>query len=295
MYHSSRAARDRDRLRESVLRDLGWRLHRIWGTDWYRNRKDAMERLRVEVAAACAIDPYAVGRPEPKEARSEPAPAVSSEVEEDSMSTAVQFAPVEHEPTRWTRPYQQVGTDELIELRRTSAARRGLDLVALQDPEAFEVVAEIVLRVVEVEGPVEEELLFTRVRTAWGAGRSGPVIQVRIREVLRWLDRKKAVVCLGAAYDLPARELQFVRTAASRGGRLVRQIPIIERQLAIRNVIADCLGVRREELLSEVAAVFGWTRVRSDIRATLTADLDNLIERGVVEETELGMTLAGEM
>lgn len=143
--------------------------------------------------------------------------------------------------------------------------------------------------------PVEEELLFTRVRTAWGVGRSGPVIQVRIREVLRWLDRKEAVVRLGAAYDLPARELQSVRTAASRGGRLVRQIPIIERQLAIRNVIADCLGVRREELLSEVAAVFGWTRVRSDIRATLTADLDNLIERGVVEETELGMTLAGEM
>ncbi|WP_293998002.1 DUF4011 domain-containing protein [Streptomyces sp.] len=50
MYHSSRAARDRDRLREAVLRDLGWRLHRIWGTDWYRNRRDAMARLR---AAGC--------------------------------------------------------------------------------------------------------------------------------------------------------------------------------------------------------------------------------------------------
>ncbi|MGO9898128.1 MAG: hypothetical protein ACLP0J_00180 [Solirubrobacteraceae bacterium] len=29
MYHSSRAARDRDRLREAVLRDLNWKLHRI--------------------------------------------------------------------------------------------------------------------------------------------------------------------------------------------------------------------------------------------------------------------------
>jgi hypothetical protein len=30
MYHSSRTARDRDRLREQVLVGLGWRLHRIW-------------------------------------------------------------------------------------------------------------------------------------------------------------------------------------------------------------------------------------------------------------------------
>ena len=36
MYHSSQAARDRDRLREQVLRGLDWRLHRIWGTAWYR-------------------------------------------------------------------------------------------------------------------------------------------------------------------------------------------------------------------------------------------------------------------
>ncbi|MET9967560.1 DUF4011 domain-containing protein, partial [Streptomyces sp. NPDC006356] len=60
MYHSSRAARDRDRLREAVLRDLGWRLHRIWGTDWYRNRRDAMARLRAAVEAACAEDPHTV-------------------------------------------------------------------------------------------------------------------------------------------------------------------------------------------------------------------------------------------
>ena len=38
-YHSSKAARDRDRLREKVLRDLGWNLHRIWGTAWYRDRQ----------------------------------------------------------------------------------------------------------------------------------------------------------------------------------------------------------------------------------------------------------------
>lgn len=36
-YHSSATARDRDRLRQQVLEDLGWTFHRIWSTEWFRN------------------------------------------------------------------------------------------------------------------------------------------------------------------------------------------------------------------------------------------------------------------
>ena len=43
-YYSSRSARDRDRLREEVLRGLGWELHRIWSTDWFRNPERELER-----------------------------------------------------------------------------------------------------------------------------------------------------------------------------------------------------------------------------------------------------------
>jgi transcription elongation GreA/GreB family factor/very-short-patch-repair endonuclease len=52
MYHSSKAARDRDRLREGILQELGWNLHRIWGTDWYRDRANAERRLRDAVERA---------------------------------------------------------------------------------------------------------------------------------------------------------------------------------------------------------------------------------------------------
>jgi hypothetical protein len=36
-YHGSTTARDRDRLRQQVLEDLGWTFHRIWSTEWFRN------------------------------------------------------------------------------------------------------------------------------------------------------------------------------------------------------------------------------------------------------------------
>lgn len=52
-YHSSRAARDRDRLREKVLMERGWKLHRIWSTDWFVNPQQAKKRLIEAVNAAC--------------------------------------------------------------------------------------------------------------------------------------------------------------------------------------------------------------------------------------------------
>jgi len=36
-YHSAKSARDRDRLRQTVLERLGWNIRRIWSTDWFKN------------------------------------------------------------------------------------------------------------------------------------------------------------------------------------------------------------------------------------------------------------------
>jgi very-short-patch-repair endonuclease len=51
-YHSSATARDRDRLRQSVLEGLGWRLCRIWSTDWLRNRDKQVQRVLAALEAA---------------------------------------------------------------------------------------------------------------------------------------------------------------------------------------------------------------------------------------------------
>ena len=38
-YHSSETARDRDRIRQAHLERLGWKFHRIWSTEWFRNKE----------------------------------------------------------------------------------------------------------------------------------------------------------------------------------------------------------------------------------------------------------------
>nr|WP_240950887.1 DUF3320 domain-containing protein [Methanobacterium subterraneum] len=45
MYQTSRVARDRDRLRQQILKGLGWQFYSLWSTDWYRNRAEVQKRL----------------------------------------------------------------------------------------------------------------------------------------------------------------------------------------------------------------------------------------------------------
>ena len=81
-YHSARSARDRDRLRQQVLEGLGWTIHRIWSTDWFRNPEQELGRVEVAVrsarTAAVIASPVPASEPEkPLERAPEPEPEVA--------------------------------------------------------------------------------------------------------------------------------------------------------------------------------------------------------------------------
>ncbi|MCV9940420.1 DUF3320 domain-containing protein [Boseaceae bacterium BT-24-1] len=53
-YHSSATARDRDKVREQVLRGLGWNIVRVWSTDWWFDPNGAMQRVHDALEALLA-------------------------------------------------------------------------------------------------------------------------------------------------------------------------------------------------------------------------------------------------
>ena len=65
-YRSSKTARDRDRLRQSILENMGWKFYRIWSTDWFRNKQ--VEKERLLAAVKNAVDNVPKVHDEPKEA-----------------------------------------------------------------------------------------------------------------------------------------------------------------------------------------------------------------------------------
>ena len=53
-YHRAATARDRDMLREQVLRGLGWEILRVWSTDWWIDRAGTLEKLDAKLGALLA-------------------------------------------------------------------------------------------------------------------------------------------------------------------------------------------------------------------------------------------------
>lgn len=98
-YHSSKTARDRDRIRQSVLEHLGWNITRIWSTDWIRNPERQLDR--VLAAYECAIAAQAVrptvGELTPDEDLTDLTPRI--EVPKDTVSqvfNAIKDVPESH-------------------------------------------------------------------------------------------------------------------------------------------------------------------------------------------------------
>ncbi len=147
-YHSAKAARDRDRLREKVLRDLGWNLHRIWGTAWYRDRSGEERRLQAAIEHAMAAPvhglPGGAGRP---------ADTARPAVRTEAASLA--------EVPGWATPYV------------TAAVPALPHWIDPADPGSQFTMTDGIRAVVSTEAPVHIGVLYERLRAAWHIGRVG--------------------------------------------------------------------------------------------------------------------------
>jgi very-short-patch-repair endonuclease len=303
MYHSSRTARDRDRLREEVLAGLGWRLHRIWGTDWYRGRAAAELRLREAVELAVERGPMSdFNSADP---RTGPAVAAGDGEAGDASGTRAaaplsgastwpgapgpgngtapaapayadhERVPVDTEPDRpWSSPY------ETCEMTVSSPYE-------LHTLEARPALRKLLTRVIGVEGPIHEELLVQRARESWGVARAGNRIRDNVRDVVRALVRSGQVTVDGHFLDVADRkELDARAPLGGDSPRKAAHIAPVERQLALYELAAECPGMSRDELVRHAGEFFGWRRMGRDIRNFLDSDIDELHRRGKLREAD---------
>ncbi len=55
-YHSAATARDRDKVRQAILETLGWKLLRVWSTDWWVDKACATEKLHLAISRLLEAD-----------------------------------------------------------------------------------------------------------------------------------------------------------------------------------------------------------------------------------------------
>lgn len=103
-YHSSKSARDRDRIREEILESLGWkdRIWRIWSTDWFYNPRREADRLLAFLQHRCEVS------------LSEPTPDYEEFLEEEEYDVEQEVVKAEFESV--TEETEPVDSDVFVEV-----------------------------------------------------------------------------------------------------------------------------------------------------------------------------------
>lgn len=122
-YHSSKSARDRDRLRQDILEGLGWRIERIWSTDWFQEPGRELSRIidAIEDEKARRIAqrqrPISPERRSPLSLEEDISIQYGAEQEEDSEYLDPDDTVLEEAPAQDRRMSRSEARDVLIRLR----------------------------------------------------------------------------------------------------------------------------------------------------------------------------------
>ena len=295
-YHRSATARDRDMLREQVLRGLGWEILRVWSTDWWVDKAGTLAKLDAKLRGLLETSRAKRAEEAVKQAASDAAKAAIRKAREEEASSATapptseikgSDANVDTTFNVTAHPHEQRAEQQEAE---TYARNMADDLPVAtgtfveSDPSTavdavnadafFESAYDTVLRtmiahVVEVEGPVLDTVLARRIARAHGWQRTGSRIQERV-EALAATAIRTIEEDVGTFYWAAARgpEIPMVfRRSTDESVRAVDEICMPELVDLARFVLAS--GKTGNVVIVSMARELGLQRTGAAIRKRL--------------------------
>ncbi len=268
MYHSSRSARDRDRLRQQVLEGLGWRIHRIWSTDWFRN---PMRELKRVVTAIQEAQTQGVTN------------SVALESTESSAlieRTVIEFeSQIEINPL--AQPYQMANFSIDLKGYELHTVRRDL-------------LASWVIEVVKVESPVHINEVARRITSATGLTRVGNRIKDAIESACGYATRTGAIRRQGEFLWTQAMTHPIVRERSNlpTASRKMELVAPEELAVVIEQVVKTSFGIQRESVGGEVIRIFGFSRTSDEMRSTVEIMIDRLLTNGRLKQAGLHIVVS---
>jgi very-short-patch-repair endonuclease len=301
-YHSSASARDRDRVRHIILERLGWRLLRVWSTDWFidpdarlvqlhhdlealLNRAREEDRLAAEAAAAEA-EQDAVNAEVSLE--QQPVPGTDDDGPDVEFETAPRPLPLpESEPIRSTLSPNEPGHGLAARMAKTHtspAPELDLGIVAQPDlsldPDSFHApgykptLQRLARLYVAEEAPITFKRLSDLIARDHGFQRTGGRISSTIWNAVErlaprtrsadenWIFWPEAVAPTDV---LPFRGLEIIGRP-----RQWKDVPLPEKLGLIQEKLAQAPA----DLAESIADVLGYGRVTQSFRADITQLVD---------------------
>ena len=287
-YEAARTTRDRELAQINVLQGLGWRVTRVWTMDWWDNSGKEISRILREVheaeeAKSAAMTPEeftaAIEKPtnsfvpkappapdesSGKPARAKPVKAVPAPKTDDGvvLRGVVQNAAVEKKPVTIYRPARLPGShmspDDFI--APTNRHRKD--------------VAQRVMTVLNIEGPISESLLTRRVVQSYSIARAGSRIQQFMSSIYAALNLNSTIQGGEQFFWKPKQDphtyTEFRANGEGDGKRDAKEIPVQEAANAVCRALEEQFSLRQEDLIRAAANLMGISRIGTAVNALFT-------------------------
>ncbi len=266
-YHRSKTARDRDELRQSVLEGLGWKLHRIWSTDWWHSPKQELEKIE-----------KAVGRAKLERSAS---PTVKIDVQPD-------VEPPEEE-VEGEEAFPIIDRGSLTTLEEYEIYRQSY--MHDDSGDSFEDwrMREELERLVDIEGPVLLSMAAKRLAPYWNVNKCTEKFVDRVR---RALSQTSILTTDGDVSEVlwPSgrmpEDYDGFRTPGDdpESKRKIGEIPMAEIVNGTAFILRGQISMPSEDLVRETAKLFGFQRTGSAIQARISEAIERLVRDNSIRE-----------
>ena len=262
-YHSSRSARDRDRIRQQVLEDRGWRIHRIWSTDWFNRPEEQLRKAMAAVENAKAL--RSSGESSPQKAAS----ALSSNfIDRHETGLAADDAS------------SDIDTVSYAEANLSIKSKPAIHELPVDQ------LATIVIKVIDIEGPIHHDEVVRRITSFWNLQRAGSRIESAVDNAIDEAALYNRIVqeglffCVADHSSISIRNRERVTSANLRKPDYLPPSEVCE---AIKAVVRINLGMSFDEAAREVAQLFG-LRATSALKQVIRVELDGLLAQQILEQ-----------
>jgi very-short-patch-repair endonuclease len=263
-YHSSRTARERDRLRQAVLEDMCWTIYRIWSTDWIKDQKTEEEKLINAIEKA-------LGR-----AVTETGDYVSDNSNEDAT---VQIIEIE----------EKVDASEITTVGYKFEHYRRYDLNNMYDNDGeLKDCSDIVFDIISLEQPIHFEELCRRVAPAYGRQKATSVVRDEVKSIFRY--HLKGMITKDKYDFVMIKDFADVKVRVPNPDddylRPIINICDAELALAMKTIALHSFGITPDDLFIVTARELGFKRTGENIINSLRKVYQQMLKNGEVTELD---------
>lgn len=259
-YYNANTTNDREMVMPSVLKSLGWNIHRIWTIDWYENSGKVIDAIIEKV----------------KQIQSQPVIEKES-VPEIAIKSTFEPIKVMFEKAESVKFISKQKSYETCSLTSTFDANSE----TIFEFQNRNTIKQQIQSLVETEAPISKALLYKRVLNAWNISRAGSRVSQYLDEVIKEMN------LLQTMHHQPFYWNNIISIGHYRNNdiekRNMEDIAPEEVTVALMEVITNSLSIDEDELLRYLARTFGFAKVGKQIDVLLRYTINAAVKEGKVK------------